>query len=156
MIINVYIVLSQVAVLLHTLQSNKEKQFHVLSEKVQFSLANLPFEPPWQLPLSCHQCCRGQCPFWGQCSQVKQALNDSKWFGKGIIILFCSFVHFKCNIFVSQTLPPWIALSLVSLYLTWAERRKEINSCVKSHSCVCLLPRVEENFATFFSLKFHI
>ena len=51
-------------------------------------------------------------------------------------------------IFLYTSLSLWIALSLVYLYLTWAERQKEINSFVKSYSWASLLPWVEENSAT--------
>ena len=51
-------------------------------------------------------------------------------------------------VFLYTSLSLWIALSLVYLYLTWAERRKEIDSSVKSYSWASLLPWVEENSAT--------
>ena len=51
-------------------------------------------------------------------------------------------------VFLYTSLSLWIALSLVYLYLTWAERWKEINSFVKSYSWASLLPWVEENSAT--------
>ena len=57
-------------------------------------------------------------------------------------------------VFLYTSLSLWIALSLVYLYLTWAERRKEINSSVKSYSWASLFPWVEENSATRIKFSF--
>ena len=57
-------------------------------------------------------------------------------------------------VFLYTSLSLWIALSLVYLYLTWAERRKEIDSSVKSYSWASLLPWVEENSGTRIKFSF--
>ena len=53
---------------------------------------------------------------------------------------------------VLHSLSSWIALSLVYAYLTWAEKRKEIDSFVKSHPYASLLlsewKRTLQHFST--------